>query len=32
MRCKKYYDEHKSDYQQVSAHHILIRFRVRRCR
>jgi parvulin-like peptidyl-prolyl isomerase len=23
---KKYYDEHKEDYQQVSAHHILIRF------
>ncbi len=24
---KKYYDEHKSDFQQVSAHHILIRFK-----
>jgi peptidyl-prolyl cis-trans isomerase C len=23
----KYYDEHKSEYQQVSAHHILIRFK-----
>ncbi len=23
----KYYDEHKSDFQQVSAHHILIRFK-----
>ena len=23
----KYYDEHKADYQQVSAHHILIRFK-----
>jgi peptidyl-prolyl cis-trans isomerase C len=23
----KYYDEHKSDYQSVSAHHILIRFK-----
>ena len=24
---QKYYDEHKSDYAQVSAHHILIRFK-----
>ena len=24
---QKYYDDHKNDYQQVSAHHILIRFK-----
>ena len=24
---QKYYDEHKNDYEQVSAHHILIRFK-----